>query len=62
MPEEKTPKQDKKLSMYPLTFEEALRGALQVEPPPKEPKEKKGKPAPKRRKRSTGKASDLNKR
>ncbi len=50
MPEEKTPKQDKKLSMYPLSFEDALRGALQVEPPPKE---KKDKPAPKRRKHAS---------
>jgi len=54
MTDEKQPKEDKKLSMYPLSFEEALRGALQVEPPSKEPKETK-KQAPRQRKRTTGK-------
>ena len=48
------PKADKILSMYPLLFEEALRGALQVAPPPKEPKEQK-KQAPRQQKRTTGK-------
>ncbi|HLX57945.1 MAG TPA: hypothetical protein VKR83_13055 [Ktedonobacteraceae bacterium] len=52
MPEPKQPKQDKKLSLHPLEFEEALKGLLATEPPPKE---KKDKPVPKRRSRSTGK-------
>jgi hypothetical protein len=33
--EQKQRAADKKLSMYPLSFEEALRGALQVERPSK---------------------------
>ncbi len=57
MPEQKQPQADKKLSMYPLSFEEALRGALQVEPPPKEPKEQK-KQAPRQRKRPTSKKAN----
>jgi hypothetical protein len=50
MPEQK--KNDKKLSLAPLDFEEALKGLLATEPPPKE---KKDKPATKRRSRNTGK-------
>ncbi|HEY6539547.1 MAG TPA: hypothetical protein VIZ18_01360 [Ktedonobacteraceae bacterium] len=38
MPEPKQPKQDKKLSLHPLEFEDALRGLLATEPPPKEKK------------------------
>jgi hypothetical protein len=53
MPEQKK-KTDKKLSLVPLNFEDALKGLLATEPPPKE---KKDKPAPKQRKRSTGKKS-----
>lgn len=34
-------KPDKKLSLAPLTFEEALEGLLATPPPPKEPKPKK---------------------
>jgi len=53
IPEQK--KGDKKLSLHPLSFEEALRDLLETEPP-KEKQEKKT-PA-KRRKRSIEKASD----
>src|SRR5262249_16355076 len=48
------PKADKILSMYQLSFEEALRGSLQEAPPTKEPKEQK-KQAPRQQKRTTGK-------
>lgn len=37
---------NKKISLHPLSFEDALRGLLQTEPPPKEQKDK---PASKRR-------------
>ena len=50
MPEQKKPKQDKKISLHPLQFEEALKGLLETEPPPKE---KKDKPATKRRSKTT---------
>ena len=56
MSEQKKPKQDKKLSLHPLEFEEAVKGLLAT-PPPKE-EEKKDKPATKRRSRSTGKKTD----
>lgn len=49
MPEQKKSKQDKKLSLHPLDFEDALKSLLATEPPPKE---KKDKPAAKRRKRA----------
>lgn len=54
MPEQKKT-YDKKLSLRPLKFEEALKGLLATEPPPKEEQEKKDKSATKRRSRSTGK-------
>jgi hypothetical protein len=53
--QQKKPDNNKRISLHPLSFEEALKGLLQTEPPPKEQKEK---PAPKRRKHSIGKASD----
>jgi hypothetical protein len=53
MPEQK--KNDKKLSLAPLDFEEALKGLLATEPPPKE---KKDKPATKRRTRNTDKKTE----
>ena len=40
MPEEKTPKLDKKLILHPRSFNEALKGLLATEPP-KEKQEKK---------------------
>lgn len=59
MPEQKKPKQDKKLSLAPLSFDEALKGLLETEPP----KEKQEKKTPtKRRKRSTEKTTDTNNR
>jgi len=59
MSEQKKPKDDKKISLHPLTFEDALKGLLQTEPPPKEQKDK---PTPKRRKRSTEKAPDTSRK
>ena len=47
---------DKILSLAPLSFEDALKGLLATEPPPKEKQEKKT-PA-KRRSRSTSKKTD----
>ena len=52
MPEQKKTN-DKKLSLHPLEFEEALKGLLAT-PPPKEEQEKKDKPL-RSRKRSAGK-------
>jgi hypothetical protein len=55
MPEPKKPKQEKKLSLYPLSFNEALKGLLETEPP----KEKQEKKTPtKRRKRTTRNTPD----
>ena len=48
-------KDDKKISLHPLTFEEALKGLLETEPP-KEKQEKKT--LTKRRQRSTSKKTD----
>lgn len=53
---EQKKKTDKKLSLHPLNFEDALKGLLATEPPSKE-QEKKDKPATKQRKRNTGKKS-----
>lgn len=55
MSELKKPKQDKKLSLHPLQFQEALKGLLETEPPLKE---KKDKQAPKKWR---GKVSENNK-
>jgi hypothetical protein len=44
----------KKISLHPFDFEEALKGLLATEPP----KEKKDKPAPKRRSCSTNKKTE----
>jgi hypothetical protein len=41
---EKKKRTDKRLSLDPLTFEEALEGLLQVGPPPKEKPEPKERP------------------
>ena len=54
MPEQKK-KTDKKLSLHLLNFEDALKGLLATEPPPKEKQEKKTPTKP--RKRNTGKKS-----
>ena len=54
MPEQKKTN-DKKISLAPLNFEEALKGLLATEPPQKE---KKGKPATKRRSRKTDKKTE----
>jgi hypothetical protein len=54
MPEQKKTN-DKKLSLAPLDFEEALKGLLATEPPQKE---KKDKPATKRGKRNTDKKTE----
>ena len=46
-------RKDKKLSLAPLTFEEAVTGLLQTKPPPKKkgaPKGKKEQPPPKEQK------------
>jgi hypothetical protein len=40
MPKSDRPRDTRKLTLHPLSFEEALEAALQVEPPPKP--EKKG--------------------
>lgn len=56
MTEQKKPKEDKKISLHPLQFEEALKGLFETEPPPKEQQEKKT--STKWRKRSTDKVSD----
>jgi hypothetical protein len=56
MPEQKKPKDDKKLSLHPLPFEEALKGLLETEPP-KEKQEKKKTPT-KRRQRNTSKKTE----
>jgi hypothetical protein len=53
MPEQKKPKQDKKISLHPLEFEEALKGLLTTELPPKEKK-----PVTKRRSRTAGKKTE----
>ncbi len=56
MLEPKKPKGDKKISLHPLSFEEALKGLLETEPP-KEKQEKKKTPT-KRRQRSTSKKAE----
>jgi hypothetical protein len=54
MPEQK--KDDKKISLHPLNFEEALKELLETEPP-KEKQEKKKTPT-KRRQRNTSKKTE----
>lgn len=52
MAKRKEPSDEKKISLAPLSFEEALEGLLQVAPPPKdEPPERKPPKEPPRRKR-----------
>lgn len=53
MSEQKKPA-DKKLSLHPLSFDEALKGLLATEAP----KEKQEKKTPTRRKRNTGKRTE----
>ena len=49
MPEPKRPKQDRKISLNPLSFDEALKGLLETEPP----KEKQEKKTPTKRRKSS---------